>query len=435
MKTVKMLVILVLALVGLGGVARSQTSTHVYGADDPAVDIQAVQDAVDTSDIVHLHGIFDFGDSRVEITRSVEILGEGKDTGGDYLTTIKGSGWGAIGSYDNPNVKWAVRDIEFDGAMVAIQTGASKRFEVTGCSISLSSAGGGKGIDLWGNGVTGSVKIEGNRIDASGVAIWSMGVFAQSIFADIEVVGNTVENFSVTGLWVNSAGNIEITDNTITAGPADPTDYRNGILVGSWFLPSGKRGNIEVTDNTITTGGHQRDNGIVGEDAEQEGRAVCRVEDNVITYVDNSPGGRGLLLINHSSFWTFKDNTIDGGGNNLLAGIALYAGGPVGTQEYNVFSNNHVFNANFVVGGVYVHSSAQASYNEFVGNELEDIGGGGFFIDGDYNWLLENKFEDVAGNGIILKGDYNMVSGNKFHNVDVPHIIDEGIGNMIEDDD
>jgi hypothetical protein len=437
MKTVRMLVILVLVLAGQVEVARSKTSTHVYGADDPAVDVQAVQDAVDTYDLVHLHGTFDFADSGVEIKHSVEILGEGTDAGGEYLTTIKGSGWGAIGSYDNPNVEWAVRDIEFDGAMVAIQTGASKRFEVTGCSISLNSTGGGKGIDLWGNGVTGSVNIEGNRIDASGVAIWSMGVFAQCIFADIEVADNIVENFSVTGLWINSAGEIRITDNTITAGPADPTDYRNGILVGSWYLPSGDRGDIEVTDNTITTGGNQMEQGIVAEDGEQELRDVCKVEDNVITYVDGSPSGSGILVLNHTSNWMFEDNTIDVGGKELLAGIALYPGivDEIGTQEGNVFCDNDVFNADFTLGGVFVDSSAQASDNEFVGNDFEQIGGDGFFIDGDLNRLLENKLEDITGDGIILKGDYNIVSENKFDNIGGQNIVDEGLGNIIEDND
>jgi len=424
-------IVVVLALVGLGGVARSQTSTHVYGVDDPAVDVQAVQDAVDTYDIVHLHGTFDFEDSVVHITHSVEILGEGTDAYGEYLTRIEGGGQGALRSVDDPDVEWAVRDIEFDGAMTAIQTKASKRFEVTGCSISLSSPGDGRGIILAGNGVTGSATIEENYIDLSGVATWNMGVFSQSIFADIEVVDNTVENFSVTGLWVNSSGNIEITDNTIIAGPAGPTDYRNGILVGSWFLPSGDRGNIEVTDNTITTGGHPMDQGIVTEDSEQELRAVCRVEDNVITYVDDSPSGFGFLLLNHASFWTFKDNTINGGGYDLNAGIALYPGivGEVGIQEGNVFIDNDVFDANFVLGGVYVDSSAQASHNVFVVNEFEHINGDGFFVDGDNNWLLVNKLDDVTGDGIILKGDYNTVHGNKFHDIGGQHIIDEGIGN------
>jgi len=442
MKTVRMLVILVLVLVGLEGVARSKTSTHVYGKGDPAVDVQAVQDAVDNYDTVYLHGTFDFGVNVVEITRSVEILGEGTYAGGEYLTKIKGGGSGALSSVspDNTNVKWAVRDIEFDGAGVAIRTVYSEGFEVTGCSISPT---GGAGIALtgpygvWGLNVTGSATIKNNYIDLSGGALWGTGVNAMMIFADLEVVGNTVENFPRTGLWINSAGNIKITDNTITAGPAKPTSYRNGILVGKWFLPPEVRGNIEVTNNTITTGGHEWDNGISVEDWYQEPRKVCMVEDNVITYVGDSPSGSGILLLSRASFWTFKDNTINGGNHNLLAGIALYPAisGEPGPQAYNVFSNNHVFNANFDKGGVYVDSGALASYNEFIENELEDIGGGGFFVDGDCNWLLENKLENVSGNGIILEGDYNMVRGNKFHNVGTPHIVDNGVDNVIEDDD
>jgi len=444
MKTVRMLIILVLALTGLAGVARSQTSTHVYGTDDPAVDVQVVQDAVDNYDIVYLHGIFDF-DRQVDITRSVEILGEGIDTDGEYLTRIKGGGWGALrsDSPENTDIEWAVRDIEFDGASCAIQTRASKRFEVTGCSISLSSTGAGQGISLsgpWpvlGQGVTGSVTIEDNYIDLSGVATRGFGIYCQSIFADIEVADNIVKNFFETGLWINSAGKIEITDNTITAGPAGPTDYRNGILVGSWYLPSGDRGDIEVTDNTITTGGHPMDQGITAEDQEQEDRAICRVEDNVITYVNDSPSGSGILVLNHTSYWTFNNNTINGGDNELLAGIALYPeiAGEIGIQEGNVFIDNDVFDANLALGGVFIDNSAQASDNEFIRNEFKDIGGDGFFvdIDCDDNCLLKNKFENVTGDGIILKGNSNWLLKNEFHNIGVQHIVDEGVGNIIGD--
>ena len=437
MKKVRILVILVLVLVGLGGVARSQTSTNVYGADDPEVDVQAVQDAVDTYDIVHLHGTFDLGDKRVRIKRSVEILGEGTDAHGQYLTRIEGGMWGALCGNVDPDVEWVVRDIEFDGGSCPILTRDSKRLEVTGCSISLSSTADGRGISLASNGVTGSATIEDNYIDLSGVLGTGWGVYSQSIFADIEVVDNTVKNFSLTGLWINSAGNIEITDNTIIAGPARPTDYRNGILVGSWFLPSGDRGNIEVTDNTIITGGKELESGITTEDWEQEVRAVCKVEHNVITFVDDSPSGSGFLVLNHTSNWTFKDNTINGGGYELLAGIALYPGivNEVGIQEDNVFSDNVVFNADFVVGGVFVDSSAQASGNEFVGNEFEQIGGDGFFVDGDYNWLLENKLGDVTGDGIILKGDNNVVRKNAYHDIGGQHIVDEGVGNIIGEGD
>ena len=439
------LFILVLVLVGLGGIARSQTSTHVYGADDPTVDVQAVQDAVDTQDVVHLHGTFDFGDSGVEIVHSVEILGEGTDAGGEYLTRIKGGGLGALSSVssENADVEWAVRDIEFNGARRAILTTYSKHFEVTGCRISVSSDGWANGVcmngpwGVWGTNVKGSATIEDNYIDLSDAGKGGIGIMAQMIYADIEVVGNTVENCSTSGLWINSAGAIEIKDNTITAGPAKPTDYRNGILVGSWFLPSGDRGNIEVTDNTITTGGHPMDQGIVAEDGGQELRAVCKVGDNVITYVDGSPSGSGILVLNHTSNWTFKDNTINGGGYELLAGIALYPGivNEVGIQEGNVFKENRIYDADFVLGGVFVDGSAQANDNEFVENELEDIGGDGFFVDGDWNSLLENKLEDVTGDGIILTGDYNIVRENEFRKIGGQHIVDEGVGNIIEEND
>jgi hypothetical protein len=436
MKTVRMLVILVLVLVGLEGIAKSKTSTHVYGADNPADDIQAVKEAVDNYDIVYLHGTFDFGGDVVEITRSVEILGKGTDAVGEYLTQIKRGGWGALKSVVNPDVKWAVRDIEFDETTVAILTRASKRFEVTGCS--MSSPGGGAGIILNGYDVTGSATIKENHIDLSGVVThWGCGVFCQMILADIEIVDNTVENFPRSGLWINSSGNIEIEDNTITAGPTQTSPYRNGILVGSWWQPSGKRGNIEVTGNTITAGGNNWEQGIAAEDWEQEGRAVCRVEDNVITYVGDSPGGSGILLLSRASFWTFKNNTINGGGHKLLAGIALYPelSGEPGPQEYNVFSDNHVSHAEFVLSGVYVHSSAQASYNEFVRNEFENIVGDGSVVDGDCNWLLENKFEHISGDGIILEGDYNMIRGNKFLDIVGTPIVDDGVGNVIEDND
>ena len=431
------LFILVLALAGPGAVVRSQTSTHVYGADDPAVDIQAVQDAVDTYDIVHLHGIFDFADKRVRITHSVEILGEGTDAYGEYLTRIKGGAWGSLSSINDSDVEWAVRDIEFDGASAAIETQASKRLEVTGCSIHLSSTDNGEGIRLNGNRVTGNVTIKNNYMDLSGVTNLGFGVYCQSIFADIEIVDNTVKNFSRSGLWVNSAGNIEITNNTIIAGPAGPSSYRNGILVGSWYLPSGDRGNIEVTDNTIVTGGHRMDQGIATEDLEQEVRAVCKVEDNVITYVDDSPSGSAFLLLSSASNWTFEDNIINGGGHELLAGIALYPGivDEVGIQEGNIFTDNVVFNADFVLDVVFVDGSAQASDNEFVGNEFENIGGDGFFIGGDWNRLLDNKFGDVTGDAIILKGDRNLVRESAFHNIGGQHIVDEGVGNVIGEGD
>ena len=49
----------------------------VNGAGDPAIDVPAVQDAVDSYGRVELRGNFDFGESgSVLITKAVELMGQ-----------------------------------------------------------------------------------------------------------------------------------------------------------------------------------------------------------------------------------------------------------------------------------------------------------------------------------------------------------------------
>jgi len=65
------------------------TSITVYGTGDPAIDAPAVQWAVDTYDIITLHGTFSFTeDDQVSITRSVNVTGVRSNN--QYLTTILG---------------------------------------------------------------------------------------------------------------------------------------------------------------------------------------------------------------------------------------------------------------------------------------------------------------------------------------------------------
>ena len=65
----------------------------VVGADNAAVDVGAVQSAVDNNDSVLLVGTFDFGDSvRVLLTKGVEICGQADDWGVP-LTTIRRGQW------------------------------------------------------------------------------------------------------------------------------------------------------------------------------------------------------------------------------------------------------------------------------------------------------------------------------------------------------
>lgn len=65
----------------------------VVGQDDPAVDVDAVQTAVDRGGSVLLLGTFDFGnDGRVLLQKDVAISGEA-DASGRPITTIVGGDW------------------------------------------------------------------------------------------------------------------------------------------------------------------------------------------------------------------------------------------------------------------------------------------------------------------------------------------------------
>ncbi|MBC2713757.1 MAG: hypothetical protein HF978_00410 [Desulfobacteraceae bacterium] len=86
----------------------------VVGQNDPAVDVAAVQDAVDSNGSVRLEGTFDFGeDGSVTLTQSVQIRGQA-DNQGNPLTTIKG---GDKTFYcDDTDVSIKISQICFDGA-------------------------------------------------------------------------------------------------------------------------------------------------------------------------------------------------------------------------------------------------------------------------------------------------------------------------------
>jgi hypothetical protein len=94
----------------------------VEGKSDPAVDVQAVQKAVDQGGTVFLKGRFDFGDKgSVKITKDVNVLGE-TDERGAPRTTVRG-GYYAFHSplttqtLPPPGPKITIKNIHFDGAL------------------------------------------------------------------------------------------------------------------------------------------------------------------------------------------------------------------------------------------------------------------------------------------------------------------------------
>jgi len=68
----------------------AEAQLTVVGQNNPAIDIQAVQRAVDQGGTINLKGSFDFGnEGRVNITKDVKIIGE-TDSNRSPLTKVKG---------------------------------------------------------------------------------------------------------------------------------------------------------------------------------------------------------------------------------------------------------------------------------------------------------------------------------------------------------
>ncbi len=112
----------------------------VVGQNNPSVDIQAIQKAVDQGGIVNLKGTFDFGnEGRVKITKDVQIIGE---TIPGPLTKIKGGFWTLHSPLPTqlpptaPGPKITIKSIHFDGSLGnAIHLAYSSGATITGNKI------------------------------------------------------------------------------------------------------------------------------------------------------------------------------------------------------------------------------------------------------------------------------------------------------------
>ncbi len=118
-----------------------QAQITVVGQNNPAVDIQAVQKAVDQGGTINLKGTFDFGnEGRVNITKDVQIIGEANPQG--PVTKIKGGFWTLHSPLPAqlpttaPGPKITIKSIHFDGALgIAIHLAYSSGTTITGNKI------------------------------------------------------------------------------------------------------------------------------------------------------------------------------------------------------------------------------------------------------------------------------------------------------------
>jgi hypothetical protein len=270
---------MVIAIISINS---AEAQTTIVGQNNPAVDIQAVQRAVDQGGPINLKGTFDFGnEGRVNITKDVKITGETNDKG--PVTRIKGGFWALHSPLPAqlpptaPGPKITIQSIHFEGALgSAIHLAYSSGTTITGNKItnirpkaSDSPIFGKTGLNYQ-HGIfcgtiyaqpfatrkyipeafSGLLTITDNDIDltndvptktmAQGVmVIWTTGVNAQiqrnTIINCSRNSIETIDNY----LGKDGSGMIIIKDNKIVnsvegipvPGPITP----NGIIVG-WFL-------------------------------------------------------------------------------------------------------------------------------------------------------------------------------------------------------
>jgi hypothetical protein len=124
MNKTKIIILLFLAM-AVFSFNWAEAQTAIIGQNNPSVDLQAVQKAVDQGGTVTLKGTFNFGnDGRVNIIKDVKIVGE-TDSSGNPVTKITGGFWTFHSPLPSqlppqaPGPKIAIQGIHFDGALWA----------------------------------------------------------------------------------------------------------------------------------------------------------------------------------------------------------------------------------------------------------------------------------------------------------------------------
>lgn len=386
----------------------AEAQITIVGQNNPAVDIQTVQKAVDQGGDVTLKGTFNFGnEGRVNITKDVKIVGE-TDNSGNPVTKITGGLWTFHSPLPSklppefPGPKITIQAIHFDGALwapvlLAYSSGATiAHNKITNIKPQMSDEPlfGKPGLyrqqgivcsprfaqpietrKYIPNLFTGNLIIENNNIDlindaptktmAQGVfVVWTTGISAQ-------VNGNTIINSSRNSVEAienyrgkDGSGTVFINDNKIVTSveglPVPSPVTPNGMVVG-WFLDlSGSvdpQRNIKyiLTNNAIRTRG-------------KTSAGIAAFSDGIVI-VNNtliSEGTEAVGLGVRSSHGYIAFNRIEGASNRPAIGV-----GPLKPCKgsKNVFVENDL--RQFKSSTVDVMFEKDASDNLFIGQKCK----------------------------------------------------------------
>jgi len=220
---------------GYGASVKSQVT--VEGLNDPRMDPQAVQDAVDNYKIIFLRGRFNFGASSVSLSRSVIIRGEGREDGVP-LTSIYKKGWSfpfrqftGVFEVDEDDLDLTIENLnftDFNCASIVQRVNPINSMKVIDNRITVPT-GYGRGLTYgslgdWLLGVLiqnvgkGGLLVEGNYIDLASQGMWRGSINRGGREEDPEYRPDLFnhEYFVGFGIAVNDcSGKVEIKNNVV----------------------------------------------------------------------------------------------------------------------------------------------------------------------------------------------------------------------------
>lgn len=248
--------------------AAASAATHdviVTGTGDPAIDVFAVQAAVDQGDMVILKGHFSFRQpptvanplagyplATVLVSKAVTITGARDENDDDEMTTIEG---GSIPFFVNaPTAPVRIERLRFvrplsDAVLVYAASGVTiasnkvdgvEPFQQFGAGIEINTSGGPPTPSSPGapENVSGTIRVIDNDIDAAGasagdntlgITIFSVGVAGAEVEAHVS--GNTIRNVTEPAInFRRIVGRASIERNAIVTGALAGSAPRNQAI-------------------------------------------------------------------------------------------------------------------------------------------------------------------------------------------------------------
>lgn len=381
--------------------AASKQFFTVIGQSNPAVDILAVQNAVDNYDRITLSGEFDFGIDEttggVDITReNVIIQGPATILNGAKIVSTPEFVLRTALSIHAPGVEIHELEISNDYDGIAVYTEEDgKPVVINGNAFNVNEFGIGLGITA----TPGGIKVLNNTMSAF------YPYFAIETTGNTEIVQNEMRECFECVFIFGFNHKLDILDNTISTN----SFAYEGMFIGSWRVTTetgpdwGDNPPVRIIDNTIEIEGIDAAGIIVGTSA--HGINNTLVKGNTIT---GTGGFSGLLKEPYGHNNRFI--------NNDLTGLTTY--GPqlwlLGGRN-NHFQNNKLGSVVPIPGGGFVPAFqdaatlvSTANWHQFDGfNTPDPLNQGNHFSNNDYSLTgVPGWSNDPESVGAVLLLDF-----------------------------